>query len=239
MLLYYITDRAQLPGSERDKRRRLLERIAQAAAAGVEYIQLREKDLSARELEALARDAIAAVRNSSPGTKLLINSRTDIALACGAGGVHLRGDDITAADARAVWMKAIEIRSPRTGNRELATGNCTIAVSCHSTREVALAESQGADFAVFAPVFEKSGAPGAGLQALREACHRAAFPAPNTEDCRAPSMPVLALGGVTVENARACLDAGAAGIAGIRLFQQDHVSATVAALRAITSRLPV
>ena len=227
MLLYYITDRTQFPGDAGRQRRLLLGKIAEAASAGVDFIQLREKDLSARELESLAREAVQIVRRetrSAPAaTKLLINSRADIALAAGADGVHLRSDDISPADARAAWLNA---RSQKPEN-----GSCCFGVSCHSARDIALAESHGADFAVFAPVFEKSGAPGAGLEALREACRRAAYPSPNTEDRRAPSMPVFALGGITLENARSCLDSGAAGIAAIRLFQQNDIAAVVAALR--------
>ena len=229
MLLYYITDRRQFSGDAGAQRRRLLDKIAEAAAAGVDYIQLREKDLSARALEELAREAVQVIRAANEvarrATKLLINSRADIALACGADGVHLRSDDPSAADARALWSNAIA------QNQKLEIRNPLLAVSCHSVREVALAESQGADFAVFAPVFEKSGAPGVGLAALREACQRAAFPSPNTEDRRAPSMPVLALGGITLENARACGRAGAAGVAAIRLFQENDIAAVVAALQ--------
>ena len=232
MLLYYITDRTQFPGDAAAQRRRLLDKIAEAAAAGLDYIQLREKDLPAREVESLARDTVRILRGSrlapgpkSPAPKLLINSRADLALACGADGVHMRGDDPSAADVRALWSNAVS------RNQKLATRNALIAVSCHTPSEVALAESHGADFVVFAPVFEKSGTPGAGLDALYQACHRAGFPSPNTEDRRAPSMPVLALGGITLENARACIEAGAAGIAAIRLFQQNDIASVVAALK--------
>ena len=90
MLLYYITDRLQLLARVSDSRTALLEKIGEAAEAGVDYIQLREKDLPPRELEALARAAVQAIRTASGksnGTKLLINSRTDIALAVGAVAV--------------------------------------------------------------------------------------------------------------------------------------------------------
>ncbi len=226
MLLYYITDRTQFPGSEAQRRSRLLEKIAEAARAGVDFIQLREKDLCARDLEALARQAVSALRGySQPATRnsqLLINHRTDIALAAAADGVHLRSDDISAADARAILSR----------NLQPATRNFLVAVSCHTAAEVALAESQGADFAVFAPVFEKSGRPGSGLEALRQACARAVPPNVKVEAGLVHSMPVLALGGVTLENARACLQAGAAGIAAIRLFQENEVAQVVATLRA-------
>src|ERR1039458_9381674 len=88
-LLYYITDRSQFRCDECARRRDLLGKIAEAARAGVDYIQLREKDLRTRELEMLAREVVAIVRENSSLTRLLINSRTDVALAAGADGVHL------------------------------------------------------------------------------------------------------------------------------------------------------
>jgi thiamine-phosphate pyrophosphorylase len=113
MLLYYITDRAQFPGNEAQRRRRLLEKIAEAARCAVDYIQLREKDLSAVELETLACQAAQTIHESVPlrtgnrqqVTALLINSRTDIAFAAGAAGVHLRSDDISPAEARKIWQQ--------------------------------------------------------------------------------------------------------------------------------------
>src|ERR1700675_776346 len=113
-LLYYITDRSQFRGDERARRDDLLAKVAEAARASVDYIQLREKDLSTRELEMLARDTLTAMRNSIPlrtenrelrtslRTRLLINSRTDIALAAGADGVHLRADDVKPHEVRQV-----------------------------------------------------------------------------------------------------------------------------------------
>jgi len=205
VLLYYITDRKQFPGPEPRRRELLLARIAEAARAGVDYIQLREKDLPTRELESLAREAVGMVRetgNVKRETHLLINSRYDVALATGADGVHLPSDDIPASDARTVW----------------SSRNVIIAVSCHTAAEVRLAESQGADFAVFGPVFEKVGTSlSTGLDALRGAC--------------LGHMPVLAIGGVTLENARACAAAGAAGIAAIRLFQQNDITTLVGQLK--------
>jgi thiamine-phosphate pyrophosphorylase len=219
-LLYYITDRRQFAGGESSRRRMLLDKIAEAVHAGVDYIQLREKDLSARELEKLAGEAVRIIREEGrrPGgesrtvTRLLINSRTDIGLAVGADGVHLRSDDVSARDVRQVVALA--------GHRPLATHHFFIAVSCHSKSDVERAESEGADFAVFAPVFEKKDAPEIQPKSwaeLREAC--------------AVKIPVLALGGVTLANAASCRAAGAAGVAGIRLFQENKIEEVVRALR--------
>lgn len=212
VLLCYITDRTQFPGNSKDQRRRLLEKIAECAGAGVDYVQLREKDLSPRELEDLARQAVAAIPSNSR-TSLLINSRIDVALAAGAHGVHLPARDLSPSDARVIWDRA--------GGKSAVVG-----VSAHTADDVSQAEAHGADFAVFAPVFEKNGvANPVGMGQLWQACHR-----PHAAD--AP-MPVLALGGVTLENAQRCLESGAVGIAGIRLFQQNDVKATVERLRCL------
>jgi thiamine-phosphate pyrophosphorylase len=219
--LYYITGRRQFAGDRRAQRSAVLSKIAEAARAGVDYIQLREKDLSGRELEELARDTVAEIQklrteNRELRARLLINSRTDIALAAGADGVHLRSDDVSASTVRSIWEEAAALDS------RFTTRGALIAVSCHSVSDVVRAESEGADFAVLAPVFEKKGAPEVqprGLAALREAC--------------AAKIPVLALGGVTVENAASCLAAGAAGIAGIRLFQENKIEEVVRVLRAL------
>ena len=219
-LLYYISDRRQFAGDESARRRALLDKIAEAAQGGVDYIQLREKDLSTGGLEQLARDAVGVLEQVRGGhlgvkTKLLINSRSDVALAAGADGVHLRSDDIPVSEARGIWMQAVGRCGRGVADRKLPV----VAVSCHSRAEVVHAEKEGADFAVFAPVFEKKEAPGTapiGLGALRAACE--------------VKMPVLALGGVTLENARSCIEAGAAGIAAIRLFQENRISEVVRAL---------
>ncbi len=210
MLLYYISDRTQLAAGEAERRARLLARIAEAARCGVDYIQLRERDLSTRELESLARAVLRAVRDHSSHTRLLINSRTDVALAVGADGVHLRSDDISATDARALLARA--------GHPQ-----ALVAVSCHTLTDVVRAESGGANFGVFGPVFEKPGGGGwgMGLDALREVCDRTAV----------KPVPVLALGGVTLENAAQCVQAGAAGVAGIRLFQDGMIAQVVSKLR--------
>jgi thiamine-phosphate pyrophosphorylase len=207
LLLYYITDRSQFDGDETARRARLLATIVEAAGCGVDYIQLREKNLSTRELETLARAAVQSLRteNQKLKTAFLINSRTDIALACGAQGVHLRSSDISPAEVKRVWTQGADLP--------------TVGVSCHTRAEVARAAQEGADFVVFGPVFEKERGQTrpVGLEALREACQE--------------KVPVLALGGITLENAEACMQVGAAGIAAIRLFQQNEMSKVVAALR--------
>jgi len=214
-LLYYITDRRSFPGDSSDQRESLFAKIDEAARAGVDCIQLREKDLSAHELEALAAvalDRIRRLKSQGPGakTRLLINSRADVALAIGADGVHLPANDLDPAEIRSLWERC------RAGRHVTPT----ISVSCHTAEEVTRAELDGADFAIFAPVFEKKDAPEtkpAGLDRLRRACQQ--------------RIPVVALGGITLENMGACLDAGAAGIAGIRLFQEHNIAEIVSRLR--------
>jgi thiamine-phosphate pyrophosphorylase len=214
LLLCYITDRSQFAGTAPEKEERLLEKIAECAAAGVNFIQLREKDLTAGELERLASRALAAIPAGS-GSRLLINSRADVALAAAAQGVHLPAGDLSASEVRSILVSA-GIPFP------------VIGVSVHSPAETAAAEAHGADFAVFAPVFEKNGLPNPqGLEDLKKTCRR-----PRIEGT---PMPVLALGGVTSDNAAQCFAAGAAGIAGIRLFQQSRVDRLVNRLQSLAS----
>lgn len=209
MLLYYITDGKQFPGSESQRREILLKKIAEAAHAAVDYVQLREKGLPARELESLARDAAQVIRESNSETRLLINSRSDVAMAVGANGVHLTSGDISPADVRKVW-------------REANASKPLIAVSCHSEPDVIAAKNAAADFVVFGPVFEKGGTegmPAKGIEQLRQACRHGIL--------------VFALGGVTTANAHLCVEAGASGIAGIRLFQEDDLAVVVRKLRVL------
>jgi thiamine-phosphate pyrophosphorylase len=219
-LLYYITDRTAFPGNESARCKRLLEKISEAAIVGIDYIQLREKDLPTRELESLAKDAagiIAKLRteNRERRPALLINSRTDVAIAVQTDGVHLRSDDISPQEVRAIWKQGGAGELPG----ELSARDPLIGVSCHSPADVIQAAATHASFAVFAPVYEKIGSLPAGLSLLREACQN--------------KIPVLALGGVTLSNARACLAAGAAGIAAIRLFQENDIEAVARKLRSL------
>jgi thiamine-phosphate pyrophosphorylase len=201
-ILCYVTDRRAIPAvAGTDPAGVLLERIAQAARAGVDWIQLREKDLDGRPLFELATKAVAACAAASRAgkqTRLLINDRLDVAWAAHAAGVHLGESSIPAGEVTR-WRD-------RSGRADFLVGQ-----SCHSLEAAAQAAADGADYIFFGPVFatpsKQAFGPPQGLQKLEQVC-------------RAISIPVLAIGGITPENAAACLQAGAAGIAAIRLFQQ-------------------
>ena len=186
MIQCYITDRRSLADPAA-----LLPCIARNLQRGVDWIQIREKDLSSRELFDLVRSALALPRPR--GAKILLNTNFDVALAAGAAGVHLPSHS---PDPRR-W-------------RALTPPGFLIGVSCHSVDEVRAAQDEGADYVLFGPVFaplsKTSDVAPLGIEALAEAT-------------RTVGMPVLALGGITRENAAACVAAGAAGIAGISRYQ--------------------
>ena len=166
-----------------------LEVAARASQAAVEMIQIRAKEIPARALADMVRRALA-LRGTS---KMLVNTRTDIALACGAHGVHLPAGSIAPSLIRTI-----------------APPGFLIAVSCHTIEELTAAEQEGADFAVYGPIFQaisKPAGPPVGIEGLREAVRRV------------NRLPIYALGGITAQNASLCLETGAAGVAGISLFR--------------------
>jgi thiamine-phosphate pyrophosphorylase len=206
MLRYAITRRTRFPGDEAARQYALLEQAVRLAEAGVDFLQLREKDMEAGALASLAHKLLVVLRSHARAPKLLINSRADVAIACGADGVHLtsaRGE-LTPANIRRLYSSA-GLPEP------------VVSMSCHTLGEIPAARE--ATLILFGPVFEKVVAnhgplpphdtlvsDGVGLNLLRMACAAAA------------PTPVLALGGITLENISATLEAGAAGIAAIRLF---------------------
>jgi thiamine-phosphate pyrophosphorylase len=168
----------------------LTEWLRQLAAAGVDGLELREKDLDDRALYDLARLARALF---PPPGRLLVNGRLDVALAAGADGVHLPADGVPVAPLR-----------QRFGPRLL------LGLSTHRVEEVMAAREAGADYVTFGPVYptpgkERHGEP-PGLAGLARAA--------------AAGIPVYALGGVTLDRLDEVAAAGAAGAAGIRLFQE-------------------
>lgn len=173
--------------------------------AGVDWVQIRERDLQARELLELSRQAVAesivgsVMDEARPEVLVVVNDRLDVALAAGAAGVHLGRESMSAGDV---------VRWCRSGN---APAEFLIGVSCHSLEEAQEAEKNGASYVFFGPVFDtplkRAFGPPQGVVRLGEIC-------------RALRIPVMAIGGVNAENAAQCFDAGATGIAAIRLFQE-------------------
>jgi thiamine-phosphate pyrophosphorylase len=203
MLFYAITDRRMLADEEEQRRKILIGHARKWARGGIDFIQIREKDLDLPELLALSRQLIEVVQEEAGSSgrrpRVLLNGPPEIALAAGADGVHLLANAPpgSAAAAHAIYTES--------GRQAL------VSQSCHATEEAAHSQ---ASLILFAPVFEKSlspeaALPGRGLSALAEACQAAA------------STPVFALGGVTAQHAQACIQAGAKGIAAIRLFLND------------------
>ncbi|MBS1835384.1 MAG: thiamine phosphate synthase [Acidobacteria bacterium] len=178
MIRCYITDRRRVTD--------LRAHVARIVAARhADWIQVREKDLPARDLYALCRDIVEIARPA--GVRVLVNERADVAKAAGADGIHLP------SNAMAPW------RFP----------GSFCGVSCHNEDELLRAQNEGASYVVLGPVF----APGSktytgNVMGLAEFARLA----------KLATIPVLALGGITAANASSCMDAGAAGIAAISLF---------------------
>jgi thiamine-phosphate pyrophosphorylase len=164
-----------------------LDIIALWIARGIDMVQIRERDLTARELAEFTRHVLAMPNPA--GTKILVNDRADVALACGAHGVHLRDGSVAA--------------------ERFARPGFMVTVACHRVEDAPL--TAGADYVLLAPIFpplsKSAGGPALGTGAI-------------TEFTRRSRVPVLALGGITMENARLCVEAGAAGIAGITCFER-------------------
>ncbi len=189
-LFYYITDRRLFPVVSTAV---LLSRIAKAISWGVDFIQLREKDLSDQELFQLTCASVNLARGTD--CRILVNGRVDIAIAGSAHGVHLPSTGLTPADMVSHLPKG-----------------CIVGVSAHSMREARRALAAGADYLLLGPVFRtpskiRYGEP-LGLRRFQRIC-------------REVSIPVFALGGIRPPAIPGVIAAGATGVAGIRLFQKD------------------
>ncbi len=214
-LLCYVSYRLSLqvaPG--KDSLEPLLDKVELVASAGVDWIQLREKDLSGNQTASLTREALRRVSSQAshtrPPTHILVNDRLDVAIAEQAGGVHLGENSLPADQA-----KHLVLASPAAQSR---LQGFLVGVSCHSLEAAKSAAFAGADYIFFGPIFATPskvdfGAP-QGIERLAEVC-------------TSVTIPVLAIGGITLENAPACLSAGASGIAAIRLFQDSADPATI------------
>jgi thiamine-phosphate diphosphorylase len=212
-LICLVTDRHRLsPGAgDRQSLDRVVKLVEAAAHAGVDLIQIRERDLHARGLMALAERCVAA--GSGTAARIVVNDRVDVALAAGAHGVHLRSDSVEA-----------------TRVRRLMQPGATVGRSVHRAEEArGAAGGGGVDYLIFGTVFSSpSKAPGHPLSDLDELARAA----------RAAVVPVLAIGGIVPESAETVVKAGAGGIAGIGLFipppgtsLERHLESTVASLR--------
>ena len=199
--LYYITDRTQIVSGT------LETRIAAAIAAGVDWVQIREKDLPARTLFSLAESA-ARQACQSGNTRVVVNDRLDVALAAKAHGVHLGTRSM-----------------PVNLARKIASPDFVIGASCHSLEEARTAQGAGADYIILGPIFPTPSklqyGPPLGLETLRDVTSHV-------------SIPVFAVGGVTLDRTPQCLHNGAAGIAAIRLFQEsDSMEDVIRELRSL------
>ncbi len=203
-LFYYVTDRHQLLGPS------LPELMRRAVRRGVDFIQIREKDLCDRDLYELARRAAEATCGSR--CKIIVNGRADIALAAGAQGVHLPAAGLRVSEIKPWLPKGF-----------------LIGVSTHSTREAVRAASAGADYVLLGPVFPTESklryGPPMGLERFRLAC-------------RSIPIPTFGLGGIRPELVSQVLAAGAAGVAGISLFQNDAYFRELPRITRISRNLP-
>jgi thiamine-phosphate pyrophosphorylase len=217
-ILCAVTDRSALSPAASPVSALLL-KIAEAQSAGVDWIQIREKDLPGRILAALLNSAVAqsaSAKGNLPRSKILVNDRLDVALLGQAAGVHVGENSLPVADVRRL-VDAV---------RSSTDPPFLIGASCHSLLAARVAADSGANYLIFGPVFATPSkaqyGPPQGLDRLAEVC-------------QAVDVPVLAIGGIDPQNAASCLEAGASGIAAIRLFQDAvDLPALVRALHALS-----
>jgi thiamine-phosphate pyrophosphorylase len=204
-ILCYVTDRRSLPlATSADAHDLLFQSVERAAAAGADWIQLREKDYSGKEWEELVRESVRRVARVKSAARIFVNDRVDVALVCGAGGAHLSETGIPVAEA---CRLSDDFFSRHGRQRDFLVG-----VSCHSLGAALGAARAGADYIYFSPIFftpsKASYGPPQGVERLATICN-------------AVSIPVIAIGGITPQNASDCFQAGAAGVAAIRMFQDS------------------
>jgi len=220
-ILCYVTDRRSLSlSTSADAGHLLLDSIEHAASAGTDWIQLREKDYTGREWTELVGASRERIARAGARTRVFVNDRLDVALGCRAGGVHLSENGIPVVEACRLRDEFFSLSGER--------ADFLVGVSCHSLGSALAAARAGADYVYFSPIFytpsKANYGPPQGLEALSRVA-------------RALTIPVVAIGGITAENAVDCLRAGASGVAAIRLFQEAaNLPETIRALRAASGR---
>ncbi len=213
--IFYVTDRHRIPSSSPTD---ILAKIRNAVIAGVDFVQVREKDLATRELANLTRQVLHIIKQSDASARVIVNDRLDVALAVDAAGVHL-GRESLPADEAVNWCRG-----------ENAPPGFLIGVSCHSVEQALAAEKAGASYVFFGPVFDtpskRSFGPPQSLSLLEDVG-------------RAAKIPVIAIGGVNELTAADCIRSGAAGIAAIRMFQETEDKDSLLAQLAEIHRIPL
>lgn len=190
-----MTDRKALAGTPDEQIRLLLQKITDAGNSGVDWIQIREKDLPGRALTELVREAIPRVPETC---RILVNDRLDVACTTGAAGVHLGGQSLPVPEVRR-FLREQQIKN-----------DFLVGSSSHSLEEAKAAEDAGADYVFFGPIYATPS--------------KVAFGEPQGVErlagvSRRLRIPVIAIGGIAAKNAHECTEAGASGVAAIRLFQ--------------------
>jgi thiamine-phosphate pyrophosphorylase len=204
-IVCYVTNGRDFP--EQTRYEQTVRCVRAALDAGADWVQIREKDVRAPQLLALVREAIEIALPQERAQRVLVNERLDIAIAAGAAGVHLRSESAP-TDAVVRWCRG--------GN---APEGFLIGRSCHSLEDARKAAVAGADYVFFGPIFDSPA--------------KRAFGRPQgierlSEVCSAVRIPVIAIGGVNDQNAADCIQAGASGVAAIRLFQAEREPTSLA-----------